>query len=150
MQTSQFDSRRSQAVTECDQKCCCTDPKPCAAVGPIRRQGWTPASSYSVLVYLRPFDRTSQGKKKEKKRKNHEKKCFANSHKPHREFLDIKAGVMTVKVASLLTQGLSRTHTFKSRCVHLPDCVRVVLCIPAPSGGFYFFLCGGFYDLKSE
>lgn len=77
-----------------------------------------------LSLQMCPFQRSRTGSRKNKK-----KKCFALSHIPLKEFLDIKAGVMTVKVGKfLLTQRLSRTH-LESRCV-LPKCVIVVLCIP--------------------
>lgn len=67
-----------------------------------------------------PFHRALEGERK--KEKKNMKKCFAHSHKPLKEFLDIKAGVMTVKF--LLTRRLSRTH-LQSRCVPLFRCASV-------------------------
>lgn len=58
---------------------------------------------------------------------------FAHSHIPLEEFLDIKAGVMTVKVVSFYSRNgcHARTHTFRAgvylgftACVSLPACRR--------------------------
>lgn len=49
-----------------------------------------------------------------KKKKTEEKKSFAHSHIPLKEFLDIKAGVMTVKVVSFYSRKGCHAHTFRA------------------------------------
>lgn len=49
-------------------------------------------------------------------------KCFALSHIPLKEFLDIKAGVMTVKVVSFYSRNGCHAHTSRAG-VYLALCV---------------------------
>lgn len=46
--------------------------------------------------------------------KKTEKKCFAHSYIPVKEFLDIKAGVMTVKVVSFYSRKGCQAHTSRA------------------------------------
>lgn len=84
-------------------------------------QSWTLAWRCVVLVCLCPFQRTGR---KENEKKNG-KKCFAHSHIPLKEFLDIKAGVMTVKVVSFYSRKGCHAHTFRAG-VYL--CLSVFTC----------------------
>lgn len=125
--------KRLFATTGSHQLCYCIDTKLCVQMTKeITVIGWTLAWRCLVLVCkCVHFREVGLGVEKTRK------KCFALSHIPLKEFLDIKAGVMTVKVGKfLLTQRLSRTH-LESRCV-LPKCVSVVLCIPVLWGGCFF------------
>lgn len=110
-----------KAITESDRLCYRSDPKQALAHGKPKRvlseAGHSPRG-VSLPVSI-----------------SHNKTCgkgFALGRAPLKEFLDIKAGVMTVKVVRLFSRNGCRTHTLRA---------GVYLCLPARVSLFAYQCC---------
>lgn len=78
---------------------------PCQSSRMSRNASWTLSWSCVCVVCVHFTDLWSE---------KNRTKCFAHSHIPLTKFLDIKAGVMTVKVVSFYSRKGCHAHTFKA------------------------------------
>lgn len=75
------------------------------------------------------------------------KKCFAHSHIALKEFLDMKAGVMSVKAMFLLTQRC-HAHTFRAGVCSTLQCVSGAVHVSAVKT--VFSLCPSWLKVMKE